>query len=326
MYTSYNNNPLVSIMIPVYNIENYIEKCLDSVFNQTYNNIEVIIVNDKSTDTSSEKIDHYIKNNKTEKTVIKIDHETNTGLGGARLSAIKVATGKWYMFVDGDDSLELDAVEMLVNKSQEDNADLVVFGYNIIYQNRKLAVPCDYNQDKEDYIKRLLLKTCSASLWNKFYRRELFSENEIWPQKGLNQGEDYAMTPRLVYVAHRISKLDKCLYNYVQSNQNALTKNFKIEHIQQLKTADNILESFFTNTIERKYIELMKIRTVLYMYKIARSSSYHRIKSNYNIKLQSNNILSKQDCFLIWLINNRLNIVIVIVNKLRNIYFKYLKR
>lgn len=313
-------------MIPVYNIEKYIEKCLDSVYSQTYKNIEVVIVNDRSTDQSSKIIDQYIKIHQTDKIVIKVDHESNQGLGGARLTAIKIASGEWYMFVDGDDFLELDAVEKLVNKSQEDNADLVVFGYNVIYKNRILPIHCDYNQDKEDYIKRLLLKTSSASLWNKFYRRELFTKNNIWPQIGLNQGEDYAMTPRLVYVANRISKLDMCLYNYVQSNQCALTKNFKIEHINQLKTADNILESFFNNIIERKYIDLMRTRTVLYMYKIAELSSYNRIISNYDIKLQSNKTLSKQDRLLIWLINNHLNQFIVVVNKLRNIYFRYLKR
>lgn len=124
----------ISVIIPVYNIGKYIERCLESIDNQTYSNIEAIIVDDGSTDNSSELIDKYLDNKK-----FIIIHKKNGGLSSARNEGLKAATGDFVMFVDGDDYLFNDAIEILVKKIADD-VDVILFPYIKVYSNKKVKI------------------------------------------------------------------------------------------------------------------------------------------------------------------------------------------
>lgn len=316
--------PLVSILVPVYNVENYIHRCLESIINQSYENIEVIIVNDCSKDSSVKIINEILTKSKTNKIIKIINHDENLGLGGARLTGLKNTTGEWLMFVDGDDYLELDAVKKLVEFANDSNPEMIVFGYNIVYSKKTVKVKSDFDY-KENYIQGMLLRNKCVAVWNKFYKTSLFIDNNIYPEIGLNQGEDYAITPRVAEKAKKIIRIDEPLYNYIQYNTTSYTKNFKKDHIQQLKRADDILYAFFENLMDDEILKKMRIRTILYMFKISSLKTYKDILSIYISPLHSKvSGLSLQDNLLIYLIKKKLYRVISIINWLRNIYLRWL--
>lgn len=130
--------PLVSVIVPVYNVEHYIEDCLDSIIEQTYPQLEVIVVDDGSTDDSNQKIQPYITD-----TRVKLIEQENQGLSGARNSGLKAATGKYLLFVDSDDYIERTAIEMLVVQMENHHVDLIRFNGRAFLDN--INTPIEQN-------------------------------------------------------------------------------------------------------------------------------------------------------------------------------------
>ena len=128
------NNPIVSIVIPVYNVENYLIQCLDSVVSQTYEFLEIILVNDGSTDRSGEICNKYAENDKR----IKVFHLDNSGSAEARNKGLDIATGKYVMFLDSDDYLEKDGIEKLLVLAETKALDMVCGRYKIVDEFGKI--------------------------------------------------------------------------------------------------------------------------------------------------------------------------------------------
>ena len=163
---------LISIVLPIYNVENYIEKCMESVLNQTYKNIEIILVDDGSPDNCPIICDQYVK----EDNRVKVVHKENGGLSDARNAGIKVANGDYITFIDSDDYVDKDYVEFLYNTIEETDADIAIGGHRVIYDSGKiiemeLIYPHGENYikdiylmilsfQKEDYLKTLLQHIC----------------------------------------------------------------------------------------------------------------------------------------------------------------------
>ena len=207
----------ISIIVPVYNAEKYISKCLSSLINQTKKEIEIIIINDGSID-NSEKI---IKEYKDKR--IKYIKNTNQGIGTTRNQGIKEATGKYLMFIDSDDYIENNACELLYNKAEKDNLDMVV---------------CDFYREKEDGEKKEdkiidfknttiketpeLLYKVNMSPWNKLYKTKMIKDNEIYFEEELK----YEDTP-FVFISmdksKKIGKVNKCLNHYIIHNNSETT-------------------------------------------------------------------------------------------------------
>ena len=123
---------LISVIVPVYNVENYLDKCIESIVNQTYKNLEIILVDDGSLDSSSKICDEWaVKDNR-----IKVIHKTNGGVSSARNEGLKNANGDFIAFVDSDDWLELNMYEKLISKQKETNTDIVFSGYNMIIDGK----------------------------------------------------------------------------------------------------------------------------------------------------------------------------------------------
>ena len=164
--------PHISIIIPVYNTEKYLAQCLDSVVNQCRENIEIILIDDGSTDKSGAICDEYAKRDPR----IKVLHTTNNGLSAARNKGISVANGKWIAFLDSDDWLEehyFRTIETAINTYQ---ADIISFGYYEDYRNKAISRPiCEVleeNVSREQYVRK---KNYNNAIWNKVYKRDLFS-------------------------------------------------------------------------------------------------------------------------------------------------------
>lgn len=239
----------VSICIPVYGVEKYIEMCARSVFEQTYGEIEYIFVDDCSPDNSIAVLQSVLKDYPTREPLVKIiHHEQNRGLAAARNTAVQQASGDYIMHVDSDDYLELDAVEKAVAKTQSEKADVVIFDMNLVFiDGRTMQESARVPTNRLEYLHWLIRRDSTVGVCGGMYRRSLYTDNNIGAIEGLNYGEDYVTKPRLIYYAQRISYLPEPLYNYVQYNSNAYTQNVTRKSIEDVLKACEILESFFHN-------------------------------------------------------------------------------
>ena len=171
-----NNNPKISVIIPAYNIAEYLPRCLDSVLGQTYQNLEVIVVSDGSTDDTDRVIKDYAEKDSRIVPVFK----SNSGVSGTRNAGLDIATGDYIGFVDGDDFIELNMYEVLMNNALKYDADISHCGYQMVFPSR---VDYYYNtkelrvqEGKQGLIDFLIGEKIEPGIWNKLYRREIISE------------------------------------------------------------------------------------------------------------------------------------------------------
>lgn len=238
--------PKVSICVPIYGVEKYISKCADSLFKQTYENIEYIFVNDKTKDNSIEVLNSVIEKNPHRKSQISIiEHSENSGLSAARETAIQNATGTYLMHVDSDDYLEPNTVKECVDKALKVDADVVIFG--MIHEFKKkthVFLPEKYSS-KQEYLKAVIRKDIQTGVCGKLYKRSLYIDNNIHCLKDVNFGEDYAVYPRLIYCAEKISFIEKPYYHYLRFNESSYTYKFNLNNVENMKSALHCISDFF---------------------------------------------------------------------------------
>ena len=175
----------ISVIIPVYNVEKYLRRCLDSIINQTYKNLEIICIDDGSPDNSINVLIEY--SNRDNRILIK--RQKNMGLSEARNTGIKISTGKYLIFVDSDDWLPLDAIELLCKKIEKENSDVVIGGRITISDSKKenfIPTAKDINFTFEEYLEySMKKKEFRAVAWGKLYKKEIIEKNQLEFPKGL---------------------------------------------------------------------------------------------------------------------------------------------
>ena len=221
----------VSVIVPVYNVEEYLPKCLDSLINQTLKDIEIIVVNDGSPDNSQKIIDEY---RKKDKRIISIVKE-NGGLGSARNVGLEKAKGEYIVYVDSDDWIELDMLEQMYNQGIDENADIVICGYKSVYPTREEIYSISSNIISDTLENKNSKIFNTVSVWCKIYKRDFliktkikFVEDKVWY-------EDFAYTVKLLSQTKKISFVNKPFYNYL-IRENSIMNNSKL-----LKNLDIIL-------------------------------------------------------------------------------------
>ena len=218
-------NELISIIVPVYNVEKYLERCVNSIINQTYKNIEIILVNDGSTDNSGNICDKFGKKDSR----IKIIHKSNGGLSDARNAGLKIAKGEYIGFVDSDDYIKEDMFETLYNLNKEHNSEISIVSYYEYYNDKLIAVRDSKKLEvfnKISAIKELLIDTKIQSYaWNKLFKKELFENLEFPTNKNF---EDIATTLLLFEKANKIVLLEDPKYYYLRRDNSIVGKrNYK---------------------------------------------------------------------------------------------------
>lgn len=253
-------NEIVSIIVPVYNVQSFIGKCAESLFLQSYHNCEFVFVDDYSTDKSiSILLNLILKFGVQDKTII-VKHESNKGLAQARNSGIEVAHGKYVMHVDSDDYIEPSTIEEAYNIAIQNNADVVLLGLKHIFSNKSVIEHICIPNSKEDYLRKLLVRECACSIWGCLYKKALYIDNNIKAIPDLNMGEDYSTKPRLIYYANKIVTHDKPLYNYVHLNTISYTSKFTEKNVADLSDAIDVLKKFFEEKGEiDKYSKCFRI-------------------------------------------------------------------
>ena len=213
----------VSVVVPIYNAEEFLFKCLDSTINQTFKNLEIILIDDGSKDSSSEICKKY---QKKDSRIIYIKN-SNNGVSYSRNYGIKIATGKYIVFVDSDDYLSLSFIENMVLEDEKNDYDLIISGYKDVYPNNilKKNMVLDYNllttYLANDYYKLLkFLKTP----WGKLYKLDIIKKNKIFfPQKFITS-EDQIFNFNYFKHVKKYKFINYCGYFYVHQNKNSLSK------------------------------------------------------------------------------------------------------
>ena len=246
------NDYLVSIVIPVYNVEKYVEKCLLSVINQTYKNLEIIVVNDGTKDNSL-KICEMLKEKDAR---IKIINQENAGLSCARNTGIENASGEYICFVDSDDFLDKDFIDTLLSNALQNNVDICACDFWYIDESNKkwsLKIKKDKKYSNMEALKDILLDTqeTEVMIWNKLYKLELFKKNNIrFPVGKLH--EDNYTTYKLYYFSNGVYFVNKKLYYYLQRNDSIMGKKFNIKRLDILNSIDEKKEFFKKENINLK--------------------------------------------------------------------------
>lgn len=221
-----NNYPKVSICVPVYGVEKYIEKCARSLLEQTYQNIELVFVDDCGPDNSIAILEKTIEKYPSRKACVRIiRHEKNRGLAAARNTAVKNATGDFITHVDSDDWLELNAIELLVNKQLETKADIVSGTIRLHKKDtvEDLVEPTYIN--KNEMLNEMIKLNLNHTLCKRLIRKSLYTDNNILAIEGFNIGEDHYTLPRLIWYAHSCAKVNNVVYHYNLQTEQSYTQS-----------------------------------------------------------------------------------------------------
>lgn len=272
-------NIKISIIVPVYNVEKYVDRCLDSLINQSYKNIEIIIVNDGSTDNSMKVVEKKYKNNDK----IRIYDKKNGGLSSARNYGLGKATGDYYLFVDSDDWLELNCIEELVNIIKKGNADIIEFGYKLVSDNSVLSTAKFENceiEPKENILGEFFFGTQIIDIvCNKIYNKNLFIDLRFVEGK---IHEDYMITPELLFKCNKIVIIDKVFYNYYQRSDSITQKPFSEKNFDRIFAGKHVADFCNKNIPDYYEIALIRIGFIcIYLYKHLMDSSKIISKCDY---------------------------------------------
>jgi glycosyltransferase involved in cell wall biosynthesis len=248
-------NLLVSIIIPVFNSESFLDKCIQSIIHQTYENIEIILVNDGSTDSSGAICDEYaIIDNR-----IKVIHKVNGGLVSSRKSGIKLSTGEYVLYVDGDDWIELDLIQTYIEQVNKYNADIVISAHNVNLEGRieiiTNTLPTGY-YDKSRIVTEIYPKMMYTGKfsqfgifsysWGKLYRRNILISNQLKVREDITIGEDALCLYPTILDSNAIVILDTPYYHYRQ-RADSLIKTLRTIEISKMENIYKDLKEIFRN-------------------------------------------------------------------------------
>lgn len=284
---------LVSILVPIYNVEKYIRRCLNSLFEQDFLDIEYVFVNDASPDNSMKILQEVMLDYPQRCCQVKIiNHQFNRGLAASRRTAIENATSPYILHVDSDDYIEKKLVSSLYHRACEEKADLVLSSTLIEYSTKKIPLENGWNSNKWEYLSLMLVRKVPTNIWGKLIKRNLVIEHSIFAEEGVNQGEDYQVVPQIVYYAKSITDVD-AVYYYNKTNNLSYTNNISLKGIKNIIHSQEILVDFFStkNEISKSLLDESCIYNKLTLLSISSLSEYPLILFSYkNVKWKGMNL------------------------------------
>lgn len=262
--------PKVSVIVPIYGVEKYIERCVRSLFEQTLEDIEYIFIDDCTLDKSvvilKRLIEEYNTILKEKNYSVTIEMmPKNTGLPSVRKHGMKLATGEYVIHCDSDDWLDFDMYRLMYERAKADDADVVSCGYIVHDGDRQLRQMKELTKVlKEDAIKQLMLQQTHWVLWNKLFRRSLCDNPLTYPTE--NMGEDMALSLQLMYYCNKISYINDSLYYYFYNRQSLTNKKDKIASLRRFSQTYkncNLVYNFYKSkndfTVYKKALEWLKM-------------------------------------------------------------------
>jgi glycosyltransferase involved in cell wall biosynthesis len=235
----------VSLIMLVYKTEPYIEKSLRSALEQTFDDLEIVIVNDATPDGSMAIVENVLREYPHRKGQVKIiSHPINRGIAVARQTAIDNATGEYTIHLDSDDWMEPRMVERMYECAKKDAADIVVCDYYADFSKRRTYNSQPAPSTGKECTKALLKGNLHGSLWNKLIRRNLYVEHKVRFVPGIDLLEDLMVTVKLSYFADKVSYIPEAFLHYNQDNMQAITRTFSPKKIDNMIRAMEHIEDF----------------------------------------------------------------------------------
>ena len=239
----------VSVLVPFYNVEKYVGRCVESLFSQTYSNIEYVFVNDCTPDNSMDIINEYIDKFNVRNKCVIINHEVNKGISASRNDCLDNATGDYILFIDSDDYIDKDMVELLVKAAIENNADISGCGYIEEYKDRSVEMPQRYTNNHVEMMRAITLLTIKGVMWKLLIRRSIVEENQVRFIPDNTMVDDYLFCCQVFFYAKRFASVDKCMYHYIQYNPNNYSKTREFNITSQAKAIIKTEEFYKENGV-----------------------------------------------------------------------------
>lgn len=283
-------NELITIVVPIYNVEKYLKQCLESLISQTYKNIEIILINDGSTDGSKKICEEFTKKD----TRIIVINQKNSGLSAARNTGIDNAMGKYITFVDADDYVSNYYIEKLYNAIKKQKSQIAQCDIQKVDSNGKFIKKMGYEQETIKTYKDMIIDMMNdmhwienVVVWNKIYEIGLF-KNIKFPLNKIH--EDEFVTYKLYYLAKKISIVNESLYYYRQTNNSIMEKKYKIKNLDGLEAIKERMNFFYEENEKdlhgitiKFYIEQIRVNYIKLKKYVSNSKKIcMEIKKEYN--------------------------------------------
>lgn len=243
--------PLVSVIVPVYNAGKTLPTAINALKVQTCQDLELLFVNDGSTDNSLLILQDFAKEIKDDKNIRLriINHERNKGVASARNTGLDHASGKFIYYVDADDWIAPDAIESMAGKAQESNADIVGGDWWLSFQKKERLMRQPFCDTSWTALENILNGRMRWNLWLFLVKRSLYEDHHIRFQPGMDMGEDLMVMVKLFAYADKVVFLRKALYHYGQSRSSSLTKTYLDAHKNQVTKNVREVERFLSQSI-----------------------------------------------------------------------------
>lgn len=280
-------NKLISVIVPVYNVERYLERCIQSIKSQTYKNLEIILVNDGSGDASGTICEEYAKKDAR----IQVIHQDNKGLSAARNKGLDLASGSLIIFIDSDDYINVRMIEILYENLTKQNADISICDFRRMSDDEE-SMETEQNSGHEcmsgiEFCHELYRErqVQAVAAWNKLYRIEVF-DGARYPEG--KSHEDEFLTYQLLYNARKVVYTKAKLYYYIQRPDSIMGEKVNLDHMDAMEGVRN--QIIFWNIRGEKKLQIeavKKYRRVFFIY-------YLQFRNN-GMKPQEVNLLFKQE-------------------------------
>lgn len=322
----------LSIIVPVYNVKDYVAKCLDSILAQTYKDFELLVIDDGSTDGSGKICDNYGEKDSR----VRVIHQKNAGLGGARNTGIGLALGEYLLFVDSDDYIEPNTAEVLLNTAKLNSADMVLFSFRSVDENGSEMAVFSESLTANTVLSTEKDKEClivAPTACTKLYRRDLFTKADIiFPPRVWY--EDLRTTYKLLSCSKKVVYINNVLYNYL-IRSGSIMQNSNIERNSEIIDAFEDLLGYFkeTNKFEAFKQELEYL-CIYHLYitasvRVIRADSKHELIGKFRSFIEANfpnyrnnhylSRLSKNQKIVYKLMNRKMYGIIKLIFKIKSI-------
>lgn len=239
----------VSVIVPIYKVDRFIERCVVSLMEQTLNEVEYIFVDDASPDGSVSILHEVTERYPSRRECVKIvTHSENKGLPAARNTGLAEATGEYVFHCDSDDYVELDMLETLYAKAKDEDADMVWCDFFLTFEKNERYMKQPEYASAMEALKAMLSGAMKFNVWNKLVKRSLYAENGIEFPAGYGMGEDMTMM-MLCANARKVAYVPRAFYHYVKLNMGAFSQTYSERHLVELK--HNVLR--ITDYMQGKY-------------------------------------------------------------------------
>lgn len=311
--------PKVSIIVPIYNIEQYLQKCVDSILKQTYKDFELLLVDDGSKDSCGTICDEYAAKDSR----VRVFHKENGGLCSSRNYGLKHATGDWVCHIDGDDWVSPDYLEKLLNKAKADSADIATCDFYFAFADKNIEYTT-YSWPKQG-INALAeyIATTWTTIWGSLQKRSLYTENNFRSPENISYCEDFHLMTRLVSKARQVSKVDEPLYFYRQQPGSIMHNLSEKTMYDEIWAYTDTIEYFKRKGVYEKLKCPMAWRTLKATQELALDpntfSKFKAINPDKSSFIWDCPFINSKLKFMMWCLTHRLQFVTKAITKTRKL-------